>query len=119
MMKKCSDCKLEKSFSEFSPHKRGKDGYRADCKECRNARNKKWRIENPEKHKAYRKAYYEANKVQHAAKMKAYNQENKEKVRAKNKAWIDNNRERHRKYQREAQKARYWRLKNAKLETKV
>jgi hypothetical protein len=33
-MKRCSECGVEKPFSEFHRSKRGKDGHRSKCKEC-------------------------------------------------------------------------------------
>lgn len=33
-MKKCTKCKIEKPFSEFSKHIRNKDGLRFRCKSC-------------------------------------------------------------------------------------
>ncbi len=34
-LKKCSQCQVEKVWSEFSPQKGGKDGLHSHCKECR------------------------------------------------------------------------------------
>lgn len=39
-MKKCNKCKKEKPFSAFGNNKRTLDGYRNECKECRNAANR-------------------------------------------------------------------------------
>ena len=33
-MKTCSKCKAEKPFSEFSPHRKSKDGFHSWCKAC-------------------------------------------------------------------------------------
>lgn len=37
----CTQCKKEKSFSEFSERPRQKSGYRSACKECTNMMNRK------------------------------------------------------------------------------
>jgi hypothetical protein len=52
-MKKCARCKLEKKFSEFTPHKRNKDGFHSYCRVCVNERlrNKMKNPENKEKEK--------------------------------------------------------------------
>lgn len=34
-MKKCTNCKVEKEFTEFHRHKNTRDGYQFHCKECR------------------------------------------------------------------------------------
>jgi 5-methylcytosine-specific restriction endonuclease McrA len=36
--KECSNCGLRKPFSDFSPHKQGKDGRQKTCKPCRSAK---------------------------------------------------------------------------------
>ena len=38
-MKTCKICNIEKDFTFFSKRIDSKDGYRNDCKECRNKRN--------------------------------------------------------------------------------
>ena len=40
-MKKCSQCKKEKAYSEFYKRHETKDGYRYECKKCVSANGKK------------------------------------------------------------------------------
>lgn len=84
--KACSKCGIEKPLTEYSKEKTGKDGLRADCKECKNARTKKYKEENKEKLKAYKKKYREANK---------------ERIKAYSKKWREENTEYNKKYKQE------------------
>jgi len=43
-MKLCRKCNTEKSYEQFSKDKEARDGYRAQCKQCR----KQWDIDNRE-----------------------------------------------------------------------
>jgi hypothetical protein len=57
-MKKCTNCCIEKPFSEF--YKRG-DGYKSHCKVCV---------------RKYYESYYEKNKKEHSSKMKEHYKKN-------------------------------------------
>ncbi len=41
--KECTKCGASKSFTDFSKHRLGKDGYAYQCKECNATRARKWR----------------------------------------------------------------------------
>ena len=41
--KKCKVCGLEKSLDEFYRHPGSRDGYRCQCKSCRNEKVKEWK----------------------------------------------------------------------------
>ena len=99
-MKTCSKCKVEKQLTEFSKHKRCKDGFRYNCKSCVkayreankgeiNAKQKDYYDANKDKAKAYR----EANKDKKRAYNKAYNKANREKLKARSKAWNEANKD--------------------------
>lgn len=79
-MKRCSACKVEKPFEEFSKNKTRKDGYSSECKSC----VKKYQKENKGKFCEYNKQYYEENKdkisKRHRQYSKQYKKENKGKV---------------------------------------
>ena len=70
-MKRCTKCKQEKSFSEFSKNKNCKDGLHSWCKEC----------ERP-----IGKAHYQRNKQKVKARANAWSKNNPERARAHNKA---------------------------------
>lgn len=93
MGKICSKCKIEKELGEYHKYKNSKDGVKNICKKCIsdnnkkpeerekiNVTNRKWRNENNEKIKEYRKKYYNKNK---------------EKIQLKNKEWKLNNPEKY------------------------
>ena len=84
-MKKCSKCKEEKSFEEFSKHKRTKDGRQDRCRECQ----KQYYENNKEKIKQY----YDNNKEKILEQSKQYRENNREKIREWYKQHYDNNRE--------------------------
>ncbi len=54
-MKKCSICKVEKSFEEFNKNKSKKDGLQSHCRNCS---------------KTHFKSYWEKNKVKHFSAVK-------------------------------------------------
>ena len=58
-MKICSGCHKEKTLSDFSNHKRNKDGKRYRCKECEKIQSRIYRENNPEKVKETHKKYLE------------------------------------------------------------
>lgn len=47
--KLCTQCKKIKPLDQFYRRKRAKDGRTSECKECRNAAAKQWKIDNPER----------------------------------------------------------------------
>lgn len=85
----CTKCGIEKPLSEFSTHKKTKDGLRISCKKCSYIRHKKYRLKNKEKireyHKEYNKKYYLKNKEKIKEREKKYCLKNKEKIKEKNK----------------------------------
>lgn len=63
----CPKCCIEKSLDQYGIDKSCKDGYRYVCKECANARQRKYAVENKELIRARneskvesRKAYYQS-----------------------------------------------------------
>lgn len=57
-MKRCLECKIEKSFFEFHKDSQKSDGYRSYCKDCRKIQNKKTFSQRQE----YKKKYYKKRK---------------------------------------------------------
>jgi hypothetical protein len=54
-MKTCSKCKIEKDLSEFTKHKKSKDGFYCQCKPCK----KEWKVNNKDKANKKNKQYRE------------------------------------------------------------
>lgn len=61
-MKKCTECKTEKPFTEFFKDKGFKDGYYSRCKVCKTNATLRWRAENKDKYnesaRFYNKKHY-------------------------------------------------------------
>jgi hypothetical protein len=92
-MKKCTKCKLEKPFEDFTKQKTGKNGLRSNCKQC----IKKYEKENKEYYKEYQKKWQEENKEY----VKKYEQENKEKIKERTKNWYQKNKEKIKQHRKE------------------
>ena len=92
--KVCTKCNKEKNLTEYC--KNGRNGLRADCRECAKARTKKWREENPEYNKKYSKKYREENPEKAKAHVKKWHQENPDKLKANMKKWQQENPEKRR-----------------------
>lgn len=71
-MKVCSQCGIEKAFSEFRKRAACRDGYRTECKECQSTYNKGSYERNKNAILARQKSYREANKEAVAAYKKSY-----------------------------------------------
>lgn len=50
MTKVCKQCKTEKLLTEFYKDKSFKNGYRANCKPCKDVSTNKWREKNKDKY---------------------------------------------------------------------
>jgi hypothetical protein len=76
-MKICSKCGLEKELTEFNKRSKGSiDGYRSQCKICRNSQIKEWIVNN----QTHIKEYKEKKKEQIKKYKLEYREENKEKI---------------------------------------
>ena len=71
-MKICTKCDEVKPLDEFHKDKRAKDGYRGDCKVCKNAQTRQWVIDHRERK---------------AATDKQWKQSHPERVKATDKRW--------------------------------
>ncbi len=95
MKKRCSKCKVEKSFEDFYADKRSKDGLNSCCKKCHYAGTRLSKIanrdrtnisqrkayhKNPERFIAYSKKYHSKHKTSFSEYNKRWKKENKEKV---------------------------------------
>lgn len=88
MVKVCSKCGIEKEVSEFYKDKKGKDGLRAYCKNCKLAQNKEFT--NTEDgalwYKNYLKSYRKTEKCKNSIKKYNDNRKANETEQLKNKA---------------------------------
>jgi predicted nucleic acid-binding Zn-ribbon protein len=80
LLKQCTKCGIEKSFSEFQKSHKGKFGLQAQCKDCRNSANRVYKQQNIEKVKAYNNEYNQAHKELRQVYHKKYYQKNLEKI---------------------------------------
>lgn len=120
--KTCGCCGNEYPLApEFwTRRKRNKDGFDSQCKICKQATDRRWKAENPdkvaagyarfkenspEKLKDNRRRYYEKHRDKLLEQQKAYYQENVERVRETHKRWYRANREQHQQAHREWVKA--------------
>lgn len=76
-MKNCTKCNLLKSLDGFYKRKRSKDGRESFCKECRLSHNRKWILDNKDKHSELVNSWYVKNKETHIASSKKWYAENK------------------------------------------
>lgn len=81
--KTCTHCKEVKPVEAFSKRKSSRDGLQSWCKECLNARVKRWGQANPD-HKA--------------ALSRRWEQENRSRVRERRRDWVKRNPDYMRKY---------------------
>ncbi len=84
-MKKCSSCKTEKELIEFYIHKKYKDGYSYECKNCVIIRSKKYRENNKNKIIVRKQEKYILNKEYILSKSNDYYSKNKNKILLKRK----------------------------------
>lgn len=103
-IKICTKCGKEKPLSEFNKQKTGKNGYRADCRECQkvyflskkeyfNQLSRDYRIANLEDISIKKKEWYENNKEEKLKKDKEYRDNHKEQIKIKKKEYRDKNKE--------------------------
>ena len=77
-MKICNKCNIEKPFDDFYKRKDSKDGYRGDCKKCRDSISKKYTENNIEKIKEIKNKYYLNNKYDVIERAKKWQNDNQE-----------------------------------------
>lgn len=89
----CTKCKTEKELSEFHKCKNMNDGHKHICKVCRKTPSKEYQINNKEKIKEYRHAYYLKNKKIINKKTIKYRKDNKTKVNKQQREHYRNNKQ--------------------------
>lgn len=91
--KTCSKCGESKPVEMFHKHRTNLDGYRGDCKVCRNQANKEHYKKNKARCLATRKAYYYANHEQQLDYRKGRQQETYEQRRGYRQAYYETNKD--------------------------
>lgn len=99
--KYCKKCDQWKLFSEFSKEKRSKDGYRSQCKACRNEYSAEYYQKNSHSILENRRVYYADNRDRILEYQREYHQANQEKLFEYQQEWYQNNRDRRAEYNRE------------------
>ena len=96
----CSVCGITQPLTGFFRDKRGKDGYRADCKICNTVKRKANRAADPEETRRKQAAYYQVNREKIKAYVKAWREDHPEACREYHRSYAERNveaeRERHR-----------------------
>lgn len=107
-MKKCTKCKIDKSYEDFQTEKRKTDGVTSRCKICLNEDKKYYLDQKRDQIRKYnRKKYYEnheENKKSRTEKSKKLREENSEWISAYKKEWWKKHATRLRKKQNELRK---------------
>jgi hypothetical protein len=80
-MKTCTFCKIEKPLFDFSPDKRLKSGVQSRCKSCFAELMRLKRLENPEAHRESIKRSVEKHYEKKLERNNRYRKENPEKVK--------------------------------------
>jgi hypothetical protein len=93
-LKRCSKCGALKPHAAFRKRMDGKDGLRADCRECGEKYDKAYRAENKEHCAEYNKARYAANKERIAEVHKIWYAANKDHQVETHKIWYAANKDR-------------------------
>ena len=94
-MKKCGRCQIIKKDDEFSPSQLKRSG--GICRPCCTEKAREYRERNPDKVKAYEKAYrpkyYEQHKEEKVLYNREYYQENEDTIKKQTKEYREENRE--------------------------
>ena len=81
--KVCTGCSKEHPLSNFYKRRESRDGHRADCKNCVDAKNRKYVERNKEAITAYKKQYAEDNAEQIVQYRQKWYDDNKEDIKAR------------------------------------
>lgn len=84
--KACKRCRVTKPLSCFHNEKRNSDGRTGTCKQCARERQDAWNLANPDKVRAYKRAWsvesYRSDPENSAAKLRLYREKNRPVVEA-------------------------------------
>lgn len=85
MFKVCSSCKNKLSIDRFSTRKGSKDGFRSQCKSCRQVHTLKWAKLNKNKVNSYLKKWRSKNKQRLSIGIKQWRLKNPDLARIRDK----------------------------------
>ncbi|MBA7591122.1 hypothetical protein ES708_33273 [subsurface metagenome] len=91
MKKRCNKCKQIKPVRQFYKHKRNKDGYYFQCKDCVNDYYKSWKENNPKKVKMIQSKYAKNNPEKESKRAINWQKNNPKKVKEIKKRFKENN----------------------------
>ena len=124
-MRVCTDCKIEKPFSEFRKSKtvkrRRRLYYRRKCKDCdeflerKRKCDRKYYEKNSEKIKDHNRKYYKNNFEKASKSNKKWKENNPEKARESSKKWKTNNPEKVKEYNKKYRKKNKNPLRKAEI----
>lgn len=100
-MKCCIKCGIEKDLQEFNKRSDSIDGYRNDCRECRNKYYKEYSVKNKDILVKKDKEYRERNKDRIYKTNRIYWEENKEVLKSKKRKYYEENKDKLKKDKRE------------------
>ena len=105
VVKCCSGCGVVKSLDDFHRDRKSPDGHRANCKECVNARRRRYRESNLDMELERRRRWYEENRDKMLERARRYREENRDKVLEGKRRYREENRDKvlesHRRYREE------------------
>lgn len=85
-------------MDQFHKMKRGKYGVETRCKQCRSEQGKRYRSENREEFRSYKKKYYEDNLERERDRRRAYKTRNRDKILESKKDYQRRNKDKYRDY---------------------
>ncbi len=100
-MKCCSCCNERKSYSDFHKGQRYADGYQSYCKLCMKIASRNSYRRNPDRAKAYSRAYSKENREKCRENLRRWIDENREHVRARDRARYPRRRQKILEYQKQ------------------
>lgn len=99
VVKCCSGCGVVKSLDDFHRRRASADGRESRCKECKSARNRRYREENRAKLLECKRRHYKENRDKELELRRRWREENRDKISELNRRWREDNRDKVREYQ--------------------
>ena len=94
-MKRCTKCKevLPATTEYFYRAKSCKYGLHSHCKKCRREIDRKWRENNPEKHKENAMGWVRENRDRYKERVRIWRENNPDKCKSYSRRWYENNKD--------------------------